>query len=129
ILAQTLPLPDLNEHTSYLPLIPERDLYGSILFHKGRFRRLRAYLNLEATSCLAEISQDGKTEWFGQYLPSSLALGDPAVRDAAIHAIQACIPHATLLPIGADRVEIAGAQVSGPIFVSARERSREGNTF
>jgi enediyne polyketide synthase len=128
-LDQTLPLPDLNEHTSYLPLIPERDLYGSILFHKGRFRRLRAYLNLEATSCLAEISQDGKAEWFGQYLPSSLALGDPAARDAAIHAIQACIPHATLLPVGADRVEIAGAQVSGPIFVSARERSRDGNTF
>jgi len=127
--AQSLRLPDLDNQASYLPLNPDQDLYGSILFHKGRFRRLRAYLHLEATSCLAEIKQGGKTEWFGQYLPAGLVLGDPAARDAAIHAIQACIPHETILPIGADRVEIAAAQTTGPIFVSARERSHEGNTF
>ncbi len=30
----------------------------------------------------------------------SWLLGDPATRDAAIHAVQACIPQATILPIG-----------------------------
>ncbi len=128
-LAQTLPLPELNGQPRYLPVVPERDLYGSILFHKGRFQRLRGYLNLDAISCLAEIKQDANTGWFGQYLPPSLVLGNPSVRDAAIHSIQACIPHATLLPIGAERIEIADSQVEGPVFVSARERSREGNTF
>ena len=31
-------------------------------------------------------------------------LGDPGARDAAIHGIQACIPHATLLPVGVERL-------------------------
>jgi enediyne polyketide synthase len=116
-----------------LPLEPTRDLYGTILFHKGRFRRLLNYRLLKAKECLAEIAMNDDQDWFGPYLPSSLVLGDAAARDALIHAVQACIPHATLLPIGVDRIVAqARSEASRHLeheFVAARERTREGNVF
>ena len=112
-----------------LALDPERDLYGEILFQQGRFRRLRGYRLLRAKQCIAEISSDQTTDWFGRYLPADRALGDPAMRDAAIHAIQACIPHATVLPIGAGRVAINPRHASCRLLVNARERTREGDIF
>jgi enediyne polyketide synthase len=112
-----------------LPIDPERDLYGGILFQRGRFRRLRGYRRLRATECIAEIGPGGGEEWFGRYLPTTLVLGDPAARDAAIHAIQPCIPHARILPVGVDYVWPLLAETAGPRFAVAQERSRDGDLF
>ena len=108
---------------------PASDLYGGVLFHQGRFRRVEGYRRLKATECLADISPDGSTAWFGRYLPDRLILGDPGARDAAIHGIQACIPHATLLPTGVDRVVTLGLAADAPLVLAARERSRHGDDF
>src|SRR5262249_39353686 len=108
---------------------PARDLYGGLLFQRGRFQRLRGYRQLRATECVGEVAPDGVTDWFGRYLPTQLVLGDPAARDTTIHAIQACIPHAMLLPIGVDRFVPGTVQTPGPWYVRAQERAREGNTF
>jgi enediyne polyketide synthase len=124
-LAASLP----GGEATYVPINPEGDLYGEILFHTGRFRRLHGYRQLSATECLAEIAPGDGTSWFGRHLPAQLVLGDPAGRDAAMHAIQACIPHAPLLPVGVDRLVLGAAQTSGPWFMHARERTREGDTF
>src|SRR5262249_54300850 len=62
-----------------------------------------------------------------QYLPDRLVLGDPAARDAAIHALQACIPQATILPVGVDRLIAGVAPGNGPSLVRARGRSEEGD--
>ncbi|MEO6193211.1 MAG: SDR family NAD(P)-dependent oxidoreductase, partial [Thermoanaerobaculia bacterium] len=105
------------------------DLYGGVLFHQGRFQRLRGYRALRATECLAEISSDGSSVWFGHTLPDRLVLGDPGARDAAIHGIQACIPHSTLLPIGVERVVSRGLASDVPLLLAARERSRNGDEF
>lgn len=110
-------------------LDPARDLYGPVLFHRGRFRRLQGYRQLRATFCLAEIQPDGAVPWFGRYLPDRLLLGDPGARDAAIHGIQACIPHFTLLPVGVDRVVTARLSNDAPLLFAARERSKSGNDF
>jgi len=120
---------NIDNDTTQVNIDPESDLYGEILFHRGRFKRLRSYRRLNATECIAEITPDGKTDWFSSYLPSELVLGDPGGRDAAIHAIQACIPHATLLPIGVDRLVIGKASSFHPRVVSARERSHEDDIF
>jgi enediyne polyketide synthase len=112
-----------------LELEPQRDLYGGLLFHGGRFRRLRSYRVLRATECVAEIAPEEKNDWFGPYLPGALALGDPASHDAAIHAIQACIPHKTLLPVGVDRFIPDARPVDTPRFVRARERSCTDSLF
>jgi enediyne polyketide synthase len=82
-----------------------------------------------AKACLAEITPDEGIAWFDRYLPPTLDLGDPGARDAVMHAIQVCVPHATLLPIGIERLAPDPAETTGPRFVRARERSREGDTF
>jgi enediyne polyketide synthase len=112
-----------------IALDPQGDLYGGVLFHQGRFQRLAGYRSLRATECLADISADGSTVWFGRYLPDRLVLGDPGARDAAIHAIQACIPHATLLPTAVERVISHGLAADTPLLLAARERSRNGDEF
>lgn len=106
-----------------------RDLYGGILFQTGRFQRLGGYRRLGATECLAEIVPDGTARWFGNYLPPTLLLGDPAARDAAIHGIQACIPHAQLLPAAVESILTTRIAADEPLLLAARERVREGDTF
>jgi enediyne polyketide synthase len=56
-------------------------------------------------------------------------LGDPGGRDAAIHAIQVCVPHYTLLPVGVEQMVQKKALRSTPCFMQARERSHKGDTF
>ncbi|HKS09041.1 MAG TPA: SDR family oxidoreductase, partial [Pyrinomonadaceae bacterium] len=108
---------------------PAHDLYGKVLFHTGRFRRLREYRALKATQCAAEIIPDGTTAWFGRYLPAGLVLGDPGARDAAIHAVQACVPQITLLPIGVEKVTGSLNASIGSLLVHAQERERFANGF
>lgn len=121
---------ELNGHSkTKVELNPKEDLYGKILFHQGRFQRLANYKHLEAKKCIAEITNGDKSEWFSRYLPKDLLLGDPAMRDTAIHAIQACIPHATLLPIGVDEIFINQNGHSESKLVYAQERSKVGNVF
>ncbi len=115
--------------TSRLAIDPERDLYGGLLFQDGRFRRLAGYRALRATECLAEIRPAAAGEWFHAYLPGELLLGDPGARDAAIHAIQASIPHATVLPVGVGRLSPATAAAGAVCLVAGRERRRQGNHF
>jgi len=110
-------------------LDPAHDLYGKVLFHRGRFQRLHNYRTLKSTECAAEIMPDGNVNWFGRYLPASLVLGDPGARDAAIHAIQACVPQISLLPIGVERITGSLNGDTGGLFVRAEERARLANGF
>jgi enediyne polyketide synthase len=119
--------PSFSESES-VQLDLSEDLYGRILFHKGRFCRLRKYRMLKAKECVAEIKHANNLPWFGGYLPSEFVLGDPAARDAALHALQACIPHRQVLPIRIERMEICDNQ-SGERIVHAKERFRDGDTF
>lgn len=108
---------------------PGHDLYGKVLFHTGRFQRLREYRALRALECSAEIVPDGTTAWFGRYLPAGLVLGDPGARDAAIHAVQACVPQVTLLPVRVERITGSLSGYVGALFVRAEERERFPNGF
>ena len=128
-------LEQLRELTSVLPepidLEPGRDLYGPILFHQGRFQRIRSYRHLRSKTCIAEITPSLDTHLYTQYLPDTLVLGDFTARDAVIHAIQACIPHGTLLPIGVEHITIISrsAEATYPRFVYAKERTQVGAIF
>lgn len=120
-----------------LELAPETDLYGKLLFHTGRFRVVRGYHVLTAKECLAELgdaatngsANDDTRRWFSAYLPADLMLGCPAARDGTIHAIQACIPYATILPTGVERIEIHAVRADSARFVEAIERSHDGANF
>jgi enediyne polyketide synthase len=112
-----------------LPLSPDGDLYGRILFHQGRFRRITAYHELEAKRCVAGISSSKKQQWFARHLPGDMTLGDAASRDAVIHCVQACIPHKTVLPTGVDSVLGNASWTATSAVVRAAERERDGDDF
>lgn len=112
-----------------ISLHPDQDLYGGILFHSGRFRRLRQYHKLRAKECIAELLPEQESLWFSPYLPADFRLGDPAARDAAIHGLQACIPHVTLLPAGVKQIVINPGLFEQPRYIHAQERSQFQNTF
>jgi enediyne polyketide synthase len=111
-----------------LDLDPAQDLYGDLLFHKGRFRRLQGYRRLTARDCIAVIAPPRPGTWFADQLPSVLLLGDPSGRDAAIHALQACVPHRTVLPVSVERVCIFhGRNENG--MVHAVERKDDADSY
>jgi enediyne polyketide synthase len=118
---------DLGDESLGVPIDPHLDLYGPILFQGGRFQKLKGYRRLRATECIAALAARDQAAWFGRYVPGKLVLGDPATRDAAIHAVQACIPHATILPVGVERLIPGLAWSNRPSFVIAQERSDQGD--
>jgi len=61
-----------------------------------------------------------RPDWFSE---------TPGTRDAAIHAIQACIPHARILPVGVERVLPGRLPEGERITVRAKERRRDGDLF
>jgi enediyne polyketide synthase len=118
---------NVGDEALFVPLDPHQELYGQIFFQSGRFQRLHRYRRLRATEWIAMIAAGQEPAWFGRYLPGELVLGDPGMRDAAIHAVQACIPHATILPVGVDRLIPDVSMSTGPRLVIAQERSDQGD--
>ncbi len=113
-----------------LALDPATDLYGGIFFQGKRFQRVAGYRRLSATSCVADISALPGDGWFAAYLPAELQLGDPGARDAFMHGIQCCVPDATLLPAGVERLYAARLEAAGEqVTLHAAERSRDGDTY
>ncbi|MEO7262048.1 MAG: polyketide synthase dehydratase domain-containing protein, partial [Jatrophihabitantaceae bacterium] len=115
-----------------LPLDPARDLYGSILFQGGRFQRLLGYQQLAAKGCVAEICNQASQDWFASFLPRDLVLADPGTRDAMMHTIQCCVPDATLLPAGIERLYLADRRsvlADEQVTLHAVERQRDGDTY
>ena len=115
-----------------LPIDPAHELYGPVLFQGSRFQRLVGYRALAARGCVAEISNVSNQPWFAGYLPQDLVLGDPGTRDAMMHSLQCCVPDATLLPAGLERLYLADASTVrklGQLSLHARERSRDADTY
>ncbi|WP_405434279.1 SDR family NAD(P)-dependent oxidoreductase [Streptomyces anulatus] len=114
-----------------VPLDPAADLYGDVLFQGDRFRRLRRFHRVSARHVDADLSVDEAPDWFAAYLPGGLLLADPGMRDALMHGNQVCVPDATLLPSGIDRLYplAAGADVPKELRYVAVERDREGSTY
>ena len=121
--------PPQQDEDFTLPMNPDHDLYGPILFHGGRFRRVEKYRWLQAEQSVAEIRAPLVTSWYARHLPAELVLGDPASRDAALHSIQACIPHKTILPTGIDRIVTKSSWAGERATVCAVEKSRDGDDF
>lgn len=114
-----------------VPLNPALELYGDTLFQGGLFQRLRRYHRAAARHVDAVVAAVADTRWFAEYLPATLLLGDPGVRDALMHGNQVCVPDGTLLPAGIDRLYVAGPRLSGDeeLRYCAVERSRDGDTY
>jgi enediyne polyketide synthase len=126
------PPAQVPEDTPVVPLDPAADLYGSILFQGARFQRLRRFHRAAARHVDAEVAvQQRPEDWFAGFLPGELLLADPGMRDALMHGNQVCVPDATLLPSGVERIHTLGSgdHVPDRLRYTAVERSHDGDTY
>ncbi|MFC7221071.1 SDR family NAD(P)-dependent oxidoreductase [Streptomyces polyrhachis] len=105
--------------------VPAEELYGPLYFHTGRFRRVGELTALAARHLTARLPQALEAGWFGAGEAQGLLLGSPGRNDATIHALQACVPHRRLLPVGCEELWCAPGPVpgaEGEVTVHGRER-------
>ncbi len=115
-----------------VPLDPAAELYGDVAFQGLRFRRVRSYLRASARHAVAELTTTAPAPWFSPFLPPDLVLADPGTRDGVMHALQCCVPDATLLPEGVTRLHLADpGRVAGDdhVIMEGRERSQDGDGY
>jgi enediyne polyketide synthase len=114
-----------------IPVDPAQELYGSVLFQGRRFQRLLGYRRAAARQAVAEIARSGTESWFAPFLPQEMLLADPGTRDAMMHSIQCCVPDATLLPEGFEKLYLADrdAPDSQYVLLDARERFQDGDSY
>lgn len=114
-----------------VPVDPVTELYGGVLFQGKRFQRVTGYRRACARHAVAEIATAAKVSWFAPFLPQRQLLADPGTRDAMMHAIQCCVPDATLLPQGTERLYLAepSDQDTDYVVLDARERSQDGDSY
>jgi enediyne polyketide synthase len=114
-----------------VPVDPVAELYGGVLFQGKRFQRLLAYRKAGARHAVAELATTTPAPWFAPFIPQDMVLADPGTRDAVMHAIQCCVPDATLLPQGIERLYLADP--AGPaqevVLMDARERTQDGDSY
>jgi|GEM_PF-1888185 len=104
-------------------------LYGTLFFNQGSFKRINKYHQLASKQCWVEMIASDNKYWFSHFMPQKLVLGDPGTRDAAIHAIQACLPHKRLLPISVNTITTVGIENGVTHFVHAIERYYENDIY
>jgi enediyne polyketide synthase len=114
-----------------VPVEPITELYGTVLFQGKRFQRVAAYRRASARHAVAEITTTANVSWFAPFLPQDRLLADPGTRDAMMHAIQCCVPDATLLPQGVDKLFLAerNAQHEDYVLLDAKERLQDGDSY
>ena len=105
------------------------EIYERLLFHQGRFRRVAGYAALSARSCVARVRPEPGARWFPRRSEDALLLGDPGARDAALHALQACIPHRRVLPVAVERIRLGRLAHDRPYTSHATETACDGDRF
>lgn len=100
-------------------LVDGADLYGTVCFQTGRFRRVAIVSGRPPRSCRAIVRGHDDAPWFEQ-LPDTagaheLILGSPGLNDAALQVAQACVPGRVLQPGGCDSLTVTGAEVTGAV--------------
>jgi enediyne polyketide synthase len=125
---------DVVDGAPALPLVPVdpvTELYGSVLFQGKRFQRLQGYRRASARHAVAEVATASVASWFAPFLPQDRMLADPGTRDVMMHAIQCCVPDATLLPQSVERLYLAAPvdQLAQYVVLDARERSQDGDSY
>ncbi|MFM9372872.1 type I polyketide synthase [Streptomyces sp. Da 82-17] len=113
------------------PLDPATDLYGGVNFQGDRFHRLLHFHRAAARHVDADVELRAPGGWFAGFLPNELLLADPGMRDALMHGNQVCVPDATLLPSGIERLHPLGTATEAPdkLRYCATERHRDGDTY
>ncbi len=107
-------------------------LYGedtALSFHGPRFQRVQTYLQLSAGGCIARLTTAAAPRWYSPLQPPGFAAGHPAVRDAVLHALQACVPQHPVLPVSVQRIALGDLRCDVAYRVHARQTASDGHSF
>ncbi|WP_142786396.1 type I polyketide synthase [Changchengzhania lutea] len=125
--AKVLLLPEFN-----IPKIDiEGDLYGTLLFHTGRFKCINKYYHLSPFEAVASVNIKS-VKWFSSNKNQSVLTLHPEINDAMLHVVQACVPHFTLLPTSIDRIYIDTKTLQSSneeLLIHAKENYRDNDVF
>jgi enediyne polyketide synthase len=106
-------------------MVDGTDLYGQLFFQTGRFRRVAFLPEASSRACRALVRGGDDLPWFGAVpgpVDAPLMLGSPGLNDAALHVLQACLPHRRVLATGCESVTFSGREVRGALRVQAVRR-------
>jgi len=100
-------------------VVDGNDLYGTMCFQTGRFRRVAIVAGRPPRSSRAIVRGHDDAPWF-EHIPATpgaheLVLGSPGLNDAALQVAQACVPGRVLRPGGCDSLAVTGAHVQGAV--------------
>lgn len=104
-------------------------LYQGLCFHGPRFHRLGQVKALSATHCSVHTQAGVRADWYGPLLPQYFSAGDPGLRDAVLHALQLCVPHQVVLPVGAARIQAGRLDPDTEYLICARQTFSDGRRF
>jgi enediyne polyketide synthase len=103
-------------------LVDGAELYGPISFQSGRFRRIALLPEVTARSARALARGADQQAWYpadSELAGTEFLLGSPALNDAALQVLQACVPHRRVRPAGCESVQFAGRSIDGPVEIRA----------
>ncbi|HMH94387.1 MAG TPA: beta-ketoacyl synthase N-terminal-like domain-containing protein, partial [Streptosporangiaceae bacterium] len=101
------------------------ELYGTVCFQAGRFRRIAGLPELTARSCRALARGPDDRGWFPSGgagagpAPDGLLLGSPGLNDAVMQALQACVPDRRVWPAACASLTFSGAAAVGEVEIRA----------
>jgi hypothetical protein len=98
------------------------ELYGTVCFQSGRFRRIALLPEVTPRSGRAIARGSDEQPWFapGSDLGASgFLLGSPGLNDAALQVLQACVPYRRVRPTGCESVQFSGREATGPAEIRA----------
>ncbi|MEJ7806308.1 MAG: SDR family NAD(P)-dependent oxidoreductase [Telluria sp.] len=104
-------------------------LYRGLCFHGPRFQQLGDVVSLSATECRVWTGGKGEASWYSPFLPGGHTGGAPYIRDSVMHALQLCVPHEVVLPVGVDNVNLCRFDSHQTYLIAAHQRSSEGGRF
>lgn len=111
--------PDPAEPALPARLVDGVDLYNTVCFQTGRFRRVAIVSGRVPRSCRAIVRGHDDAPWFEQIPDTAgahdLVLGSPGLNDAALQVAQACVPGRILRPGGCDSLTVTGIPVQGAV--------------
>lgn len=104
-------------------------LYRGLCFHGPRFQRIERIAQPRALTCFARTRRADTTAWFSTLVPPHFLLGDAGVRDAALHMLQTCVPHDTVLPVKVSLMRPGKLRSDIEYHVSARQVAQDGKAY
>ena len=110
-----------------LALDPKDGLYGTIFFQGPMFQNIIAYHDISSKHCVVKVRVPARSELYAG-VKKPVVFDSPVVRDAFLHAVQACVPEYRILPISIESIDARGFR-SGHVFMNARERQRNDKEF